>query len=77
MRAIALNRRLGVLSRLTVWDWALIAIIFTFTVRELFEIGVSLVGNHEPIGVTKALLWLSDPLLTLLLTQASRFEGRY
>src|SRR5258705_475941 len=36
MCAIALNRRMGVLSRLTVWDWALIGVIFTFTVRQVF-----------------------------------------
>ena len=70
MCAITLNRRQGVLSRLTIWDWTLIGVIFAFTVRELFEIAVILFGNHGLIRVMQAFLWFSDPLLTLLLIQA-------
>ncbi len=70
MYAIILTRRLGVLSRLTTADWMLIAIIATFTARELYEIGVIAFVRHERASVTQTLLWFSDPLLTLLLMQA-------
>ena len=70
MRVLALNRRLGILGRLTMLDKSLMAAILVFTVLQLVDIGGVLFGERGRPSVTQSFMWLSDPLLALLLIQA-------
>jgi hypothetical protein len=69
-RLIVLKRRLGISSALTGWDRLLIAGIVVFTAHQIFEMSVMLRNNRSAANLTQVLLWLSDPLLALLLIQA-------
>lgn len=69
-RAIGLQRRFHLLGRLRAGDILLISAISCVTIRQLIEIGSLLVLHHFRPGAAQAMLWLSDPLLTLLLIQA-------
>lgn len=69
-RAIGLQRRFHLLGRPHPWDILLISAISCVTIRQVIEIGSLLVVHHFRPGAAQALLWLSDPLLTLLLIQA-------
>jgi hypothetical protein len=70
MRVVLLNRRLGILGRLTMLDKSLIAAILVFTALQFMDIGGVLLGDRGRLTVTQSFMWLSDPLLALLLIQA-------
>lgn len=69
-RVIALQRRLGILYRLSVLDKTAIALLWIFTVAESVEIGRLFLVDHVRPGMAQAILWLSDPLLAVLLVEA-------
>lgn len=66
-RVLVLQRRFGVLGGLTRIDRLLIALILAFTASQVVAV-FPLLAAHPPLST--ALLWLSDPLLALLLVQA-------
>lgn len=70
MRVLLLNRRLGMLGRLTMLDKSLIAAILVFTALQFMDIGGVLLGGRGRLSVKQSFMWLSDPLLALLLIQA-------
>jgi hypothetical protein len=70
MRVILLQRRLGILGRLTWLDKSFIAAVLAFTARQLVDIGGVLSGDHAQLTTIQVVLWFSDPLLALLLIQA-------
>jgi hypothetical protein len=69
-RVLQIQRKFGVLRGLTRTDMLLLGSILAFTIRELASIVRYLGPSSTAPPLTKALLWLSDPLLSLLLIQA-------
>ena len=69
-RVLQVQRRFGVLRRLTRTDLLLIALIGAFTLGEIANIVRYLGPSYPSPPLTKAILWSSDPLLALLLVQA-------
>jgi hypothetical protein len=69
-RVIALQRRLGILGRLSALDKVGAVLLWTFTLAELFEIVRFVVVDHVRPGLAQAMLWFSDPLLAILLVEA-------
>lgn len=67
---IRLTRRLQILRSISKLDLVAICVILMFTGRHLFEVGVIITVNRAWPGVAQALLWFSDPLLTVLIIQA-------
>ncbi len=68
--ALRVKRRSGVIGGLSWGDRGLIALILAFTIRHLLDIGHLLFVSHVRPDLTRAVMWLSDPLLALLLVQA-------
>ena len=66
-RVLKIQRQFGVLSRLTRMDQLLIGLIAVFTLCQVANIAHRIA---EPPSVTTVFLWLSDPLLALLLVEA-------
>jgi len=69
-RVIALQRRLDILYRLSSLDKAAIVLLWLFAVAESVEICLLLLIDHVRPSVAQAILWLSDPLLAVLLVEA-------
>lgn len=69
-RVLQVQRRFGVLRRLTRTDLLLIALIGAFTLGEIANIVRYLGPSYPSAPLTRAILWSSDPLLALLLVQA-------
>jgi hypothetical protein len=69
-RVLQVQRRFGVLRGLTRTDLLLIGLIVAFTLSEIANIVRYLGPSYQPPPLTRAVLWLSDPLLSLLLVQA-------
>lgn len=69
-RVLMIQRRLGILRGLTRMDMLLIGLIAAFTLGEIPLIVRYLGPTYQPPTLTKAILWLSDPLLAILLVQA-------
>ncbi|WP_348262264.1 hypothetical protein P8935_20970 [Telmatobacter sp. DSM 110680] len=69
-RVLQVQRRFGVLGRLTRTDLLLIALIGAFTLGEITSIVRYLGPSYPSPPLAKAILWSSDPLLSLLLVQA-------
>lgn len=69
-RVLTIQEKFGVLRGLSRTDLLLICLIVAFTLSEVANIVRYLGPNFEPPSLTKAILWLSDPLLSLLLIQA-------
>jgi hypothetical protein len=63
-------RRLGFYTRLRSIDYFLIAVVLTFTIRQIWEISEWLLVTPPPYDIYKALGWASDPLLSILLIEA-------
>ena len=63
-------RRLGMLSRLRVFDYLLIAAVAIFTIRQIYEIVQYVFSASSHFDLYKVLAWTSDPLLTILLIEA-------
>lgn len=66
-RALVIQRRFGVLGGLTRADRVLLMLILAFTLSQVIAV-IPLLSAHAPLSTE--LLWLSDPLLALLLVQA-------
>ena len=66
-RVLSIQRRFRLLGSLTRGDKALLFLVLAFSISQVF-INFPLTGNHPSLGTT--LLWLSDPLLSLLLVEA-------
>jgi hypothetical protein len=66
-RVLRLQRRFHLLVSLTRGDKALLFLVVAFSVSQL-AINLPLLVNHPSLGTM--LLWLSDPLLSLLLIEA-------
>ena len=69
-RVLQVQHRFGVLRGLTRTDFLLIGLIGAFTVGEIANIVGYLGPSYPTPSLTKAILWLSDPLLAVLLVQA-------
>lgn len=69
-RILQIQRRFAVLGRLRAIDILLIGLIGAIMFGEAANIVRYLGPAYERPSVAKAILWLSDPLLTLLLVQA-------
>jgi len=65
---LRIQRRFGLMAPLTRGDQALLILIVAFTVRQIMFSFLPLLGSHPSRGTM--LLWLSDPLLSLLLIEA-------
>jgi uncharacterized membrane protein len=66
-RVLGIQRKFHLLGSLTRADKALLVLVVAFSVSQLFII-LPLLGSHPSLGTM--LLWLSDPLLSLLLIEA-------
>jgi hypothetical protein len=66
-RVLGIQRRFRLLGSLTRFDKALLFLVLAFSISQLF-INVPLLVNNPSTGTM--LLWLSDPLLSLLLIEA-------
>jgi hypothetical protein len=66
-RVLAIQRKFHLIGSLTRGDQALLFLVVAFSISQLF-INLPLLGNHPSLGTM--LLWLSDPLLSLLLIEA-------
>lgn len=69
-RVLQIQRKFGVLSGLTRLDLLLIGLIAACMFGEGANIVRYLRPSYPPPSITEAILWLSDPLLSLLLVQA-------
>jgi hypothetical protein len=65
---LRLYRRLGLLARLTMFDYALIGAVTAYTLRFVYDLLRWQID--APISALRAINWLSDPLLSLLLIEA-------
>jgi hypothetical protein len=63
-------RRLGFLFRLRTLDYLLISAVAAFTIRQIYEIIVWIQTPHATYDMAKALMWSSDPLLSILILEA-------
>jgi uncharacterized membrane protein YuzA (DUF378 family) len=66
-RVLKIQRMFGVLSRLTRMDQLLIGLIAVFTLGQVFNIAQHIAQRPS---LSTVFLWLSDPLLALLLVEA-------
>jgi len=66
-RVLGIQRKFHLLASLTRVDKVLLVLVVAFSVSQL-SINLPLFGNHPSLGTM--LLWLSDPLLSLLLIEA-------
>jgi len=66
-RVLAIQRRFRLIGSLTRGDQALLILVVAFSISQL-AINLPLLGKHPSLGT--AVLWLSDPLLSLLLIEA-------
>ena len=66
-RVLSIQRKFHLVGSLTRGDRALLLLVLAFTISQLY-INLPLSGNHPSLGTM--LLWLSDPLLSLLLIEA-------
>jgi hypothetical protein len=62
--------RLGLLARLKALDYALAAAVTAYTLRFTYDLLRWLGESPAPVTPLKAIIWLSDPLLSLLLFEA-------
>jgi hypothetical protein len=62
-------RRAGFLARLTPGDWAILAAMGAFVVRESWDLVVALQHGKHP-GLAEMMGWPLDPMLCLLMGQA-------
>lgn len=69
-RVLKVQHRFGVLRGVTRTDLLLIGVIVAFTLGQIANIVRYLGPSYQSPPLTKAILWLSDPLLALLLIQA-------
>jgi hypothetical protein len=69
-RVLRVQHRFGILGGLSRTDLSLIGLIVAFALGQIAIILRYLGPSYQPPSLTKALLWLSDPLLALLLIQA-------
>jgi hypothetical protein len=66
-RVLGLQRKFHLVGSLTRGDKALLFLVLAFSISQL-SINLPLLGSHPSLGTM--LLWLSDPLLSLLLIEA-------
>jgi hypothetical protein len=67
---LRLYRQLGLLARLRVLDYVLVVAVTTYTLRFTYDLLRLLGESPAPVATLKAINWLSDPLLSLLLIEA-------
>jgi hypothetical protein len=67
---LRMYRRLGLLARLTVFDYALVGAVTAYTLRFAYDLLEWQSDSPAPVTVLQAIKWLSDPLLSLLLFEA-------
>lgn len=63
-------RRLGMLARLMPFDYALLVAVIGYTLLFTYDLLRWLGESPAPVTTLKAINWLSDPLLSLLLFEA-------
>jgi hypothetical protein len=66
-RVLGVHRKFHLVGSLTRGDKALLTLVLAFSLSQL-SINLPLLGRHPSLGTM--LLWLSDPLLSLLLVEA-------
>jgi hypothetical protein len=66
-RVLGIQRKFHLLGSLARADQALLLLVVVFSISQL-AINLPLLGNHPSLGTI--LLWMSDPLLSLLLIEA-------
>jgi hypothetical protein len=62
--------RLGMLGRLRWSDFALLAFVMVYTLRQVYDLGEVLWAAREPLTLYGMINWTNDPLLCLLLFEA-------
>jgi hypothetical protein len=67
---VRVYKRLGLLARLTVYDYGLLSIVVGYTLSFLIEVSQAHLRLPGTVTVTKVINWASDPLLGLLLLEA-------
>lgn len=67
--ALRIYRQSGFLGRLIVTDWAVLAGVGLYVIKEFWDVAVALQHGKQP-GWAEVSLWPVDPLLCLLLAQA-------
>jgi hypothetical protein len=67
---LRMYRRLGLLARLTVFDYVLVGAVTAYTLRFAYDLLEWQSDSPAPVTILKAIKWLSDPLLSLLLFEA-------
>lgn len=65
-----LYRRLGILANLKLVDYALLALVLAFTLRQGHQIYHLVAQENDPLTLTAVLNWVTDPLLSCLLVEA-------
>jgi len=63
-------KRLGLLARLTFYDYALLSIVVGYTLSFLFKVSQAHLRLPGQAPVTRVINWASNPLLSLLLLEA-------
>jgi hypothetical protein len=67
---LRLYKRLGLLSRLAVLDYAILVIVTAYGVYVAVTVLRVQLHTHEPVTLDKLLHWSGDPLISLLLFEA-------
>lgn len=68
---VRVYKRLGLLVRLTVYDYALLSVVVGYTLSFLFEVSQAHLRLPGPVTATMVINWASNPLLSLLLLEAT------
>lgn len=71
--ALRACRRSGIVPRLRVSDWILVALVSAFTLRQLYGVAVTLQSGRL-VTALEVVRWVNDPLLSLLLIEAIRMR---
>jgi hypothetical protein len=61
---------LGLLSKLQTSDYALLGIVFAYTLRFLYEVLAWYLSDTEQLTFARVINWANDPLLSVLLLEA-------
>ncbi len=70
MLVLRVYRRLGLLARLAAFDYALLGAVAAYTMRFIYDLLRWQAESTATVTILKAISWLSDPLLSLLLFEA-------
>jgi hypothetical protein len=66
---VQICRRMRILRRLTLSDYAMLAVVIAFGVRTAYGIA-AFVSGDQPVTFIRAMLWTTDPMLLALVVMA-------